>query len=156
MIHILFILPSVLIYVVLTPYTQQQVQLRLKQQPHRGRTGSRREPLTQVYNSLATWYGNVGCEVSDQCMVVAKIYLNNFQTFLMNNVFVFCKMQECHSGQFFHRYLLDQLPKYLYHILKGSNNNMIILTVQLVYFRFDCVLKKKMKMKTSQSIQHYM
>ena len=45
---------------------------------HRGRTGSRREPLTQVYNSLATWYGNVGCEVSDQCMVVTKIYLNNF------------------------------------------------------------------------------
>ena len=34
---------------------------------HRGRTGSRREPLTQVYNSLATWYGNVGCDVSDQC-----------------------------------------------------------------------------------------
>ena len=33
---------------------------------HRGRTGSRREPLTQVYNSLATWYGNVGCDVSDQ------------------------------------------------------------------------------------------
>ena len=45
---------------------------------HRGRTGSRREPLTQVYNSLATWYGNVGCEVSGQCMVVTKIYLNNF------------------------------------------------------------------------------
>ena len=34
---------------------------------HRGRTGSRREPLTQVYNSLATWYGNFGCDVSDQC-----------------------------------------------------------------------------------------
>ena len=47
---------------------------------HRGRTGSRREPLslTQVYNSLATWYSNVGYEVSDQCIVVTKIYLNNF------------------------------------------------------------------------------
>ena len=49
---------------------------------HRGRTGSRREPLslTQVYNSLATWYGNVGCEVSDQCvgLLFTKICLNNF------------------------------------------------------------------------------
>ena len=43
---------------------------------HRGRTGSRREPLTQVYNRLlATWYGNVGCEVSDQCMVVTLKYI---------------------------------------------------------------------------------